>query len=63
MLYAGVNNLLRNINLSLIGFFEKKLLAIKKTSNLYYSILSAINLKFCSNIALDLLVLKILISL
>jgi len=62
MLYAGVKNLLRNINLSLISVFEKKLLEIKKTSNLYYSILKAIELNFYSSISLDLLVLKLLLT-
>jgi len=62
MLYAGVKNLLRNINLNLISVFEKKLLEIKKTSSLYYSILKAIELNFYSSISLDLLVLKLLLT-
>jgi len=63
MLYAGVKNLLRNINLNLISVFEKKLLEIKAKSSLYYSILKAIDLKFYSSISLDLLVLKLLLTL
>jgi proton translocating ATP synthase F1 alpha subunit len=62
MLYAGVKNLLRNISLNLISVFEKKLLEIKKTSNLYYSILKSIELNFYSSISLDLLVLKLLLT-
>jgi proton translocating ATP synthase F1 alpha subunit len=62
MLYAGVKNLLRNINLNLISVFEKKLLEIKKSSSLYYSILKAIELNFYSSISLDLLVLKLLLT-
>jgi len=63
MLYAGVKNLLRNINLNLISIFEKKLLDVKIKSSLYYSILKAIDLKFYSSISLDLLVLKLLLTL
>jgi len=62
MLYAGVKNLLKNIDLSLISVFEKKLLEIKNTSNLYYSILKAIELNFYSNLSLELLVLKLLLK-
>jgi len=62
MLYAGVKNLLRNINLNLISVFEKKLLDVKVKSSLYYSILKAIDLKFYSSISLDLLVLKLLLT-
>lgn len=62
MLYAGVKNLLRNIDLKLISVFEKKLLEVKKTSSLYYSILKAIELNFYSNISLELLVLKLLLT-
>lgn len=62
MLYAGVKNLLKNIDLKLISVFEKKLLEIKKTSSLYYSILKAIELNFYSNISLELLVLKLLLT-
>jgi len=63
MLYAGVNNWLKNINLNLISIFEKKLILFRKNSSLYYSILKAIELKYYSNIALDLLVIKLLITL
>jgi F-type H+-transporting ATPase subunit alpha len=63
MLYAGDKKLLRNINLNLISVFEKKLLEIKAKSSLYYSILKAIDLKFYSSISLDLLVLKLLLTL
>jgi len=63
MLYAGVQNLLKNINLSLISVFEKKLLEVKKSSNLYYAILKAIELNYYSRISLDLLVLKLLLNL
>ena len=62
MLYAGVKNLLKNINLNLISVFEKKLLEVKKTSSLYYSILKGIELNFYSSISLDLLVLKLLLT-
>jgi len=62
MLYAGVRNLLKNIDLKLISVFEKKLLDVKKTSSLYYSILKAIELNFYSNISLDLLVSKLLLT-
>ena len=62
MLYAGVQNLLKNINLSLISVFEKKLLEVKKTSNLYYAILKGIELNYYSSISLDLLVLKLLLT-
>ena len=62
MLYAGVKNLLRNIDLKLISVFEKKLLEVKQTSSLYYSILKAIELNFYSNISLELLVLKLLLT-
>ena len=62
MLYAGVKNLLKNIDLKLISVFEKKLLEVKKTSSLYYSILKAIELNFYSNISLELLVLKLLLT-
>jgi len=61
MLYAGVKNLLKNINLNLISIFEKKLLDIKIQSNLYYSILKGIELKIYSRISLNLLVLKLLL--
>jgi F-type H+-transporting ATPase subunit alpha len=62
MLYAGVENLLKNINLNLISVFEQKLLDIKKTSTLYYSILKSIELNFYSSISLDLLILKLLLT-
>jgi len=62
MLYAGVKNLLRNINLNLISVFEKKLLEVRKNSNLYYSILKSIELNYYSSISLDLLVLKLLLT-
>jgi len=62
MLYAGVQNLLKNINLSLISVFEKKLLEVKRTSNLYYAILKGIELNYYSSISLDLLVLKLLLT-
>jgi len=62
MLYAGVNNLLKNIDLTLISFFEKKLLSIRTESVLYNSILGAISLAFYSSVSLDLLVLKLLLS-
>jgi F-type H+-transporting ATPase subunit alpha len=62
MLYAGVKNLLRNINLNLISVFEKKLLEVKKTSSLYYSILKGIELNYYSSISLDLLVLRLLLT-
>jgi len=62
LLYAGVNNLLRVLNLSLIPVFESYINNIKKNSALYYSILSAINLKFYSSIALDILIWKILVK-
>jgi F-type H+/Na+-transporting ATPase subunit alpha len=62
MLYAGVNNLLRNINLKLIPVFEKKLVEVKNTSVLYQAILNSIHLKFYSSISLDLLVFKLLLS-
>ena len=55
MLYAGVQNLLRNINLNLISVFERKLLEVKKNSSLYYSILKGIELNYFSKISLDLL--------
>lgn len=61
MLYVGVKNLLRNINLSLIFVFEKKLLEVKKILILYYLILKVIELNFYSNISLELLVLRILL--
>jgi F-type H+-transporting ATPase subunit alpha len=61
MLYAGVENLLKNINLNLISVFEKKLIEYKNISSLYYSILKAIELNFYSNISLDLLVLRLLL--
>jgi len=41
---------------------KKKLLEIKKTSSLYYSILKAIELNFYSNISLELLVLRLLLT-
>jgi len=63
MLYAGVNNWLRNINLNLISAFEKKLVLFRKNSSLYYSLLKAIELKYYSSISLDLLVIKLLITL
>jgi hypothetical protein len=62
MLYAGVNNWLRNINLNLISIFEKNLILFRKNSNLYYSILKAIELKYYNNIAFDLLIIKVLVS-
>jgi hypothetical protein len=63
MLYAGVNNWLRNINLNLISVFEKKLIIFRQNSSLYYSILKAIELKYFNSLALDLLVIKLLVSL
>jgi F-type H+-transporting ATPase subunit alpha len=63
MLYAGVNNFLRNINLNLISTFEKKLVLFRKNSSLYYSLLKAIELKYYNSISLDLLVIKLLITL
>jgi hypothetical protein len=63
MLYAGVNNWLRNINLNLISTFEKKLVLFRKNSSLYYSLLKAIELKYYNSISLDLLVIKLLITL
>jgi F-type H+-transporting ATPase subunit alpha len=62
MLYAGVKNLFKNISLNLIFVFEKRLLEVKKTSSLYYSILNSISLNFYSSISLDLLVLKLLLN-
>lgn len=63
MLYAGVQNLLKNVNLSLISVFEKKLVEFRTTSSLYYSILKGIELNFYSSISLDLLVLRLLVTL
>ncbi len=63
MLYAGVNNWLKNINLNLISVFEKKLIIFRQNSSLYYSILKAIELKYYNSISLDLLVIKLLITL
>jgi hypothetical protein len=63
MLYAGVNNWLRNINLNLISIFEKKLISFRQNSSLYYSILKAIELKYYNSLTLDLLVIKILVTL
>jgi F-type H+/Na+-transporting ATPase subunit alpha len=62
MLYAGVENLLQNINLSLISVFEKKLLEYKNISSLYYALLKSIELNFYSSISLDLLVLRLLLT-
>lgn len=56
MLYAGVQNVFRNINLNLISIFEEKLLEIKKTSSLFYPILKALELNFFSQIAIDFLI-------
>jgi hypothetical protein len=63
MLYAGVNNWLKNVNLNLISVFEKKLISFRKNSSLYYSILKAIDLKYYNSLSLDLLVIKLLITL
>lgn len=63
LLYAGVNNWLRNINLNLIAVFEKKLINFRQNSSLYYSILKAIELKYYNSLSLDLLVIKILVNL
>jgi F-type H+/Na+-transporting ATPase subunit alpha len=62
MLYAGVENLLKNVSLNLIAVFEKKLIEYKNTSSIYYSILKAIELNFYSNRSLDLLVLRLLLT-
>ena len=62
MLYAGVENLLKNINLSLISVFEKKLIEYKNISSLYYALLKGIELSFYSSISLDLLVLRLLLT-
>jgi F-type H+/Na+-transporting ATPase subunit alpha len=61
MLYAGVENLLKNINLNLISVFEKKLIEYKNVSSLYYSILKAIELNFYSSTSFDLLILRLLL--
>jgi len=63
MLYAGVNNWFRNINLNLISVFEKKLISFRQNSALFYSILKAIELKYYNSLALDLLIIKLLINL
>jgi len=63
MLYAGVNNWLGNISLNLITVFEKKLVLFRQDSNLYYSILKGIELKYYSSVSLDLLVIRLLLTL
>jgi F-type H+-transporting ATPase subunit alpha len=63
MLYAGVNNWLRNINLNLISTFEKNLVTFRKKSKLYHSILKAIELKYFNSLSLNFLILKLIIKL
>jgi len=42
---------------------KKKLVLFRKESSIYYSILKAIELKYYNNLSLDLLVIKLLITL
>jgi hypothetical protein len=62
MLFAGVNNWLSYINVSLISEFKNNVLKFKQESSLFYPLLKAIELSFFCETSMEVLVAKIILN-
>jgi len=62
MLFAGVNNWLSYLNIGLISEFKNCISVIKKTSNLCYPLFKGIELSFFCNIAMEVIIVKLILN-